>query len=72
MKFNEDSLLLNYIKSVQSMKCCYIFRWVMINVISCEIKFRIAMAKAAFSKKRALLTSTFDLELRKKLVKCYI
>ena len=33
---------------------------------------RIAMAKAAFNKKRALSTSTFDLELRKKLVKCYI
>jgi len=30
------------------------------------------MAKAAFSKKRALFTSTLDLELRNKLVKCYI
>ena len=30
------------------------------------------MAKAAFSKKRALLTSTLDLELRERLVKCYI
>ena len=30
------------------------------------------MAKAAFSKKKALFTSTLDLELRKKLVKCYI
>jgi hypothetical protein len=30
------------------------------------------MAKAAFNKKRALSTSTLDLELRKKLVKCYI
>jgi len=30
------------------------------------------MAKAAFYKKRALFTSTLDLELRKKLVKCYI
>jgi len=28
------------------------------------------MAKAAFNKKRALFTSTLDLELRKKLVKC--
>ena len=33
---------------------------------------RIAMAKAAFNKKRTLVTSTLDLELRKKLVKCYI
>jgi hypothetical protein len=30
------------------------------------------MAKIAFNKKRALLTSKMDLELRKKLVKCYI
>jgi len=30
------------------------------------------MAKAAFYKKRALFTSTLDLELRKKLVKCFI
>jgi hypothetical protein len=39
---------------------------------TCEIKSRIAMAKAAFNKKRGLFTSTFDLNLRKKLVKCYI
>jgi hypothetical protein len=37
-----------------------------------EIECRIAMGKAAFNKKRALFTSTLDLELRKKLVKCYI
>ena len=30
------------------------------------------MDKAAFNKKRAFFTSTLDLELRKKLVKCYI
>jgi len=30
------------------------------------------MAKAAFNKKRTLFTNTLDLELRKKLVKCYI
>jgi hypothetical protein len=30
------------------------------------------MAKATFSKKRTLFTSTLDLELRKKIVKCYI
>jgi hypothetical protein len=39
---------------------------------TCEIKSRIAMVKAAFIKKRALFTSNMDLELRKKLVKCYI
>ena len=36
---------------------------------TCEIKSRIAMAKAAFKKKK---TSTLDLNLRKKLVKYYI
>jgi hypothetical protein len=30
------------------------------------------MAKAAFYEKRALFTITWDLELRKKLVKCYV
>jgi len=35
---------------------------------TCEIKYRIAMAKAAFNKKRALFTSTLDLKLRKKQV----
>jgi hypothetical protein len=39
---------------------------------TCEIKSRIAIAKDAFNKKRALFTRTLDLELRKKLVKCYI
>jgi hypothetical protein len=39
---------------------------------SCEIKSRIPMEKAAFNKKRALFISKMDLELRKKLVKCYI
>jgi len=34
---------------------------------TCEIKCRIAMAKAALNKKRTLFTSTLDLELRKKL-----
>ena len=39
---------------------------------TCEIKCRIAMAKAAFIKKSVPFTSTLDLELRKKLVRCYI
>jgi len=39
---------------------------------TCEIKSRIAIAKAAFNKKGALFTSTLDIKLRKKLVKCYI
>jgi hypothetical protein len=37
-----------------------------------EIKSRIATAKAAFNKKKALFTSKLDLNLRNKLVNCYI
>jgi hypothetical protein len=37
-----------------------------------ENKSRIAMAKAAFSRRNSLFTSKLDLNLRKKLVKCYI
>jgi hypothetical protein len=37
-----------------------------------ETKSRIAMAKAAFSKKKTLFTSKLELNLRKELVKCYI
>jgi len=37
-----------------------------------EIKSRIAIAKASFNKKRALFTGTLELDLREKLVKCYI
>jgi hypothetical protein len=37
-----------------------------------EIKARIDMAIAAFNKEKTLFTSKLDLELRKKLVKCYI
>jgi len=39
---------------------------------TCEITSRIATAKAAFNKKKWLFTSILDLNLRKKLVKCYI
>jgi hypothetical protein len=38
---------------------------------TCEIKSRTAMTKAAFNKK-TLFNSKLDLNLRKKLVKCYI
>jgi hypothetical protein len=39
---------------------------------TCEIKSRIAMAKAAFNKKKNLFTNKLDLNLRKKLVKRYV
>jgi len=47
--------------------------WNVLNIwvaCTCEIKSRIAMAKAAFNKKKkekTLFTSTLDLNLRKKL-----
>jgi len=37
-----------------------------------EIKYIIAMAKVAFSEKITLFTRKLNLNLRKKLVKCYI
>jgi hypothetical protein len=37
-----------------------------------EIKSKIVMATAALNKKKALLTSKLDLNIRKKLVNCYI
>jgi hypothetical protein len=40
--------------------------------LNSDVKSRIAMAKAAFNKKKNLSTNTLDLNLRKKLVKCYI
>ena len=41
------------------------------NDVRCarEIKPRIAIAKATFNRKKALFTSKYDLNLRKKLVK---
>ena len=37
-----------------------------------EIKIRIALGKVAFNKKRELLTSKINLQLKKKFVKCYV
>ena len=46
----------------------------MINDARCtrEMKSRIAMVKASFTKTKVLSTSKLDLNLKKKLVKCYI
>jgi hypothetical protein len=41
-------------------------------ICACAIKFRIATAKAAFSRKKIIFTNKLDLNLREKLVKCYI
>ena len=37
-----------------------------------EIKLTIAIAKEAFNKKISLLTSKLNIELKKKLVRCYV
>ena len=37
-----------------------------------EVESKFAMAKAAFNKNKNLFTSKLDLNLRKKLVKCYV
>ena len=39
---------------------------------TCEIKSGIAMARAAFNKKKTLFTRTLNLNLRKETVKCYL
>jgi hypothetical protein len=39
---------------------------------TCETKSRISVAKAAFSKKKVLFASKLGLNLREKLVKCYM
>ena len=38
----------------------------------CRIKSRLAFAKAALNKKKTHFASKLDLNLKKKLVKCYI
>jgi len=39
---------------------------------TCEIKSRTAMTKVAFNKKKNLFNSKLNLNLRKKLLKCYV
>ena len=39
---------------------------------TCEIKSRIGLEKAAFNKKKNLFTSKLNLNLRKRLVRCYV
>ena len=59
---------------MENVECYKYFGSMLTNDGRCtrEIKSRIAMAKAAFSKKKTLFTSKLDLNLRKKLIKCYI
>jgi hypothetical protein len=61
-------------KQLENVKCFKYLDSILTNDgrCMCEIKSRIAMAKAAFNKKKTLFTSKLDLNLRKKLVKCHI
>jgi hypothetical protein len=70
----KDGILQNTKKKLENVESFKYFGSILTNDkrCICEIKCRIAMAKAAFNNKRALFTSTLVLELRKKLVKCYI
>jgi hypothetical protein len=55
-------------KQLENVECFKYSGSVLTNdgILACEIKSRIAMAKAAFNKKKNHFTSTLDLNLRKK------
>ena len=61
-------------KQLENVECFKYLRSMLTNDgnFTREIKSRIAMAKAAFGKQKTLFTSKLDLNLRKKLIKCYI
>jgi hypothetical protein len=61
-------------KQLENMECFKYLGSILTNDgrCTCEIQSRIAMAKAAFSRRKTLFTSKLNLNLRKKLVKCYI
>jgi len=61
-------------KQLQNVECFKYLGSILTNDGRCtrEIKYRVVMAKAAFNKKKTHFTSKLDLNLRKKLVKCYI
>ena len=61
-------------KQLENVKCFKYLGSMLTDVgrCTCEIKSRIAMAKAALNKRKNLFTSKLDLTLRKKLVKCYV
>ena len=61
-------------KQLQNVKYFKSLGSMMINdaIYTCEIKFRINMAKAAFNRKKTLFTSKVYFNFRKKVVMCYI
>jgi len=60
-------------KQLENVECFKYLGSLLTNDGRCtrEIKSKIAMAKAALSKKKTPFTSKLDLNLRKKLIKCY-
>jgi hypothetical protein len=60
-------------KQLENVECFKYLDSILTNDGRCtrEIKSRLALAIAAFNKKKTLFTSKLDLNLRKKLVKCY-
>ena len=61
-------------KQLENVECFKYLGNILTNDGRCtwEIKSRITMAKASFNKKKTLFTSKLVLNLRKKLVKCYV
>jgi hypothetical protein len=67
------AIVTTYQKQLENVKCFKYLSSLLTDDrrCTCEIKPRIAMAKAEFNKKN-LFTTKLDLNLRKELVKCYI
>jgi hypothetical protein len=61
-------------KQLGNVEYCNCFGSSITNGARCkgEIKYRTALVKGAFIKRKALFTSKLDLNLRKNLLKCYI
>jgi hypothetical protein len=61
-------------KQPENVECVKYLGSMKTNDASCtrEIQSRFAMAKTAFNKKKILFTSKLNVNLRKKVVKCYI
>ena len=61
-------------KQLENVECFNYLGSMLTNDGRCtrEIKSRIGMANVVFNKNKTLFTSKLDLDLRKKLIKCYI
>ena len=74
LKFFIDIILPIDQKQLENVECFKYLGSMLTNDgrCTCEIKSMTAMAKAALSKKKTLFTSKLGLNLRKKLIICYI